>query len=357
MIRILDGLVARSFIKIFLAFVAGAPVLFVLGDVTDNLANHLDQGLSWKEVGTAYLYMLPQFIQWSLPIAAFIAAVFTIQIMTMHREVVAAKAGGISFHRVIVPILLLGVLLTGVALGLEEVVPRANRRAAEVLRQEDFRRDHRTNFVFQGEGGRNFSVKALNVAAGAMSGVVMEEVEPGSNRPSAHLLAAGAQFNPEAGWTFTDGYYRFLEEDGSESAHHFESLQMRGFRERPEDLLEKPRPPEEMTYGEMGRLADVMIRSGGDPAKLLVDRQEKLAIPVATLVIILFGAPLATSSKRSGPAYGIGVALLSTILYILLFRVSGAVGETGAISPFIAAWFPNLLFLGAGLIFMVRVRT
>jgi lipopolysaccharide export system permease protein len=88
-----------------------------------------------------------------------------------------------------------------------------------------------------------------------------------------------------------------------------------------------------------------------------VDRQEKLAIPVATLVIILFGAPLATSTKRGGTAYGIGVALLSTILYMLLFRVSGAFGETGALDPITSAWLPNAIFLAAGIVLLARVRT
>ena len=112
-----------------------------------------------------------------------------------------------------------------------------------------------------------------------------------------------------------------------------------------------------MTFQEMGRLADIMKRSGGTPNKLLADRQEKIAIPVATLFIILFGAPLATSTKRGGTAYGIGVALISTILYMLLFRISNAFGETGTLDPFLAAWLPNLVFLGAGAFFMARVRT
>ncbi len=357
MTRILDRLIARSFLKVFVAFVVGAPILFVLGDVTEKLEDYLDQGLTWLEVCKAYLYMLPQFVQWSFPIAALIASVFTIQIMTMHREIVAAKAGGISFHRLIVPIIVLGVLLTGAALALEEVVPRANRRAAEILRQEDRRRDYRANFVFQGAEGRNFSIRGLNVERGSLSGVVMEKVDPGASRPSAHLIAETAQYEEAEGWTFRDGYYRILLDEGRERTYRFQALQLRGLSERPEDLLDEPRPPEEMTYEEMGRLAEIMTRSGGDPAKLLVDRQEKLAIPVATLVIILFGAPLATSTKRGGTAYGIGVALLSTILYLLLFRISGAVGETGVLSPFVAAWLPNLLFLGAGLVFLTRVRT
>ena len=277
--------------------------------------------------------------------------------MTLHKEIVAAKAGGISFHRLIVPILFLGVVLTGVALGLEELVPRTNRRAAEILRQEDVRRIWRTNFVYQGEDGRNFSIQRLNAEHGTLTGVVMETVAPGTSRPNAHLTAEGADYDPVLGWTFTEGFSRNFLEGGEEVTTQFQLLRTRGFEEKPEDLLEEPKPPEEMTRAEMGRLADIIERSGGTPHKLRVDREEKIAIPVATLIIILFGAPLATSTKRGGTAFGIGMALLSTIFYMLLFRVSGAVGETGSIDPFTAAWLPNLIFLGGGLIFLVRVRT
>ena len=46
-----------------------------------------------------------------------------------------AKAGGISFYRLIAPLPLLGVLLAGGALALSEVVPVANRLRAEILGQ------------------------------------------------------------------------------------------------------------------------------------------------------------------------------------------------------------------------------
>jgi lipopolysaccharide export system permease protein len=270
---------------------------------------------------------------------------------------VAAKAGGISFHRLILPLLFLGVVLTGVALGLEELVPRTNRRAAEIIRQEDIRRIWRTNFVYQGENGRNFSIQRLNAEEGTLSGVVMETVDPGTSEPTSHLTSEGADYDPANLWTFTEGFHRTFLENGQEITTQFQWYRTRGFEEKPEDLLEEPRAPEEMTRAEMGRLADIIERSGGTPNKLRVDREEKIAIPVATLIIIIFGAPLATSTKRGGPAFGIGMALLSTILYMLLFRISGAVGETGGLGPFTAAWLPNLLFLAGGLIMLSRVRT
>ncbi len=358
MIRILDRLVALSFLKAFVAFILASPVLFILGDVTENLDDYLSRGLTWAEVAEAYLFMLPQFIEWSFPIAALVGAVFTVQSMTTHREIVAAKAGGISFHRLTAPLLVLGLLLTGMALGLGEIVPRGNRIAAEILKEREGRRDWRANFVFQAQDGRNLAVRRLNVRLGTLQGVTLEEVDPRTGLPRSHLMAERATWNSETGWTFEQGYLRLFPAGTREVVTlQFDALRERELRERPEDLLEAPRSMDEMTYAELGHLAENIVRSGGDPRKVLVSRAQKLAIPAATLVIILFGAPLATSSKRGGATYGIGVALLSTILYLLLFKIFAAAGKTGAVPPFPAAWAPNFIFLAAGLVLLKRVRT
>jgi lipopolysaccharide export system permease protein len=78
---------------------------------------------------------------------------------------------------------------------------------------------------------------------------------------------------------------------------------------------------------------------------------------VAALVIILFAAPLATSYKRGGAAIGVGLSLTTVIAFIAMLRLAQALGEAGALSPWAAAWTPNLVFGGAALVLMSRVRT
>ena len=112
-----------------------------------------------------------------------------------------------------------------------------------------------------------------------------------------------------------------------------------------------------MTYREIDRRANMIQRTGGNADELLVDREQKLSIPVAVLVVILLGAPLATSSQRGGTAYGVGVSLGATILYLLLFKISGALGDAGTLTPLTAAWLPNGIFFLGGLVLLVRVRT
>jgi len=357
MIRILDKLIARTFLRIFLLFVLGAPLLFIVGDIVEQVDRYFDRGLTVGEVATAYVYMLPEFISWSFPIAALIAAVFTIHSMTQHREVLAAKAGGISFHRLMAPLVVVGMVLTGAGLILSEVVPVAKRRSGQILRSEEVGRQWRTDFVFKTDDDRTLTVRRLNVFPPSMTQVLLEVPAGSDGEAAQHLQATRAPFDSVRGWTFQNGYLRILPDRAPPLTFYFDSLRSSGFGEPPRGLLAQPDDEDEMTDSEIDRMVANITRSGGDPSTLLVEKGQRKAIAVATLVIILFGAPLATSSQRGGTAHGIGVALGSTILYLLLFRLSGAAGQSGALSPLLSAWLPNMLFLACGLILLKRVRT
>lgn len=356
-IRRLDRYVAGEFLRLFTLFTLGAPVLFIIGDITDRLDDYLGRGLTIGQVALSYVYQLPLFILWSFPVAALIATVFTINGMTRHVEIAAAKAGGISFYRFVAPLPLLGVLLTGAALGLTELVPVTNRLRAEVLGGREHRRSTRSDFVYRTGDGYVYAIRRLNLEAGRLEGVTVEREGDPPDVPGISITAGEAVYSEGGGWTLRDGYLRLLHSEEEVSTFRFEGLRPRGFSETPADLLAEPKDPDEMGYAELGRFIQILRRSGGRPLELMVDRAQKVALPVATLVIILFAAPLATSSRRGGPAYGVGISLAITVVYLMLFKVAGAAGSSGAMPPALSAWLPNALFFGASIVLTVRVRT
>jgi len=67
-----------------------------------------------------------------LPAAVLFATVFSIGSFTRHAETTAAKASGISFYRLILPILLGAVLACGLDLALGEEEPAAVRLVADM---------------------------------------------------------------------------------------------------------------------------------------------------------------------------------------------------------------------------------
>ncbi len=355
--KLLDRYIARRFLKTFIALVLGLPFLFIITDVTDNLDKYLARNLPAGDVVLSYVYQLPQFIQWAFPIAALVATVFTIGDMTRHQEIAAAKAGAVSFYRLTAPILVIATVLSVGALGLGELVPVTNQLRAEALgeaRNDAIRL--RTNFVFKTEGGRVLSVRRLDAVSGEMVDIVVER-EASETAPAVYQTAQRALWEPEIGWTLEDGFLRLLHPAGGEATFAFQELHIPGLQETPEELLAEPKEPDEMRYSEMGRFIQAIERSGGDAGELRVERAQKISLPLAVLVIVLFGAPLATSSRRGGAAYGIGISLIVTMSYLLLFKIGTAVGSSGAIDPIVAAWTPNAIFLVGGVFLMMKVRT
>ena len=355
--RTLDRYLVREFLKLFLLVTVAAPLLFVLGDVTDNLDTYLNREIPPARVALSYLYMLPQFALWSLPISALVATVFTVNAMTRHSEMVAAKAGGISFYRVVATLPLLGLLLTAGGLALSEVVPIALRARAELIGERRSTGGARSTFVHRAESGTVLSIQQLDARTGRMFRPVVEREGDRASIPGMHLIANHATFDSTGVWRFNDGYLRLFPSIEDMREFKFDTLVLPELEESPEQLLAQPKEADEMRYAELGRFIEMLERAGSEPHKLRVDQASKLAIPAATLVIILFGAPLANSQARSGPAFGVGISLGITILYLMMFRVSEAVGAAGWVSPLLAAWAPNVVFFVAGLFLMARVRT
>ena len=112
-----------------------------------------------------------------------------------------------------------------------------------------------------------------------------------------------------------------------------------------------------MGYEDLGRFITALERSGSDVNTLRVERALKIAVPITCLIIAFFGMPLATSNQRGGAAYGIGISLGTTILFLILIQLTKAVGGRGVVSPEVAAWVPNIVFGVLGLIMLARVRT
>jgi lipopolysaccharide export system permease protein len=358
-LRTLDRYVASEFLRLFFLFTLAAPILFVLGHWTDNLDTFSEKGLPLGGVALGYLFMLPQFILWSFPIAALIATVFTVSNMTRHSEMAAAKAGGVSFHRVTLVLPILGVLLTAAGLFLTEIVPLGIRKSAELHGEKSGFRASRTDFVYRGEDGSVYGIRRIDVASGRINGITMENEGDKLARPTVHAYAREAAWDSvTSGWTLLDGHLRVFATGEPERMFKFDKLIPTRLDETPEELLADPKAPEEMRYSEMDRFIQALERSGGKPFKLMFSRSEKIAIPVATLIVILFGAPLlAGSGARSGPAYGIGVSLGITIVYLMMFRLAAAFGAAGTIPPGIAAWIPNGIFTVGAVVLTTRVKT
>jgi lipopolysaccharide export system permease protein len=364
-VKTLRGYVLQEWTKVFVVVMLGFPVLVIAIDLTDKLDKYMARGLTKSAVALSYVFAVPEIMFLVLPAAVLFATVFTVGTLGRHSELTAAKASGISFHRLVAPLfgVAIATFLGGILLG--ELVPITSSRKAVLLGEKQIRAtQNRYNFVYRGDAGWVYAIGALEIAPRVMRDLILEREGSGEDYPTivvAAQRAAYADTGSRQGWMLYAGAVRYLLGPGRELAFAFDSLRARSqgvaLAERPEDLLAEPKTPEEMRYAELGRYIDALSRSGSDTKKLTVERALKLAVPFTCIIIALFGAPLAITNPRSGMAWGVAVSLATTFVFLLLVQLSKAVGAGGVLPPTFAAWFPNLLFGGAAVWLLRRTPT
>ncbi len=358
MVRALDRYVFIEFWKIFVTTALGFPILVNIIDLTDNLDKYLGQHLSIGRIALSYLYWLPDSMFMVLPAAVLFATVFAIGALTRHSEITAAKASGISFYRFIAPIFVGAVIATLLGLVLGELAPITNKKRLEILQgnQQNVGND-RYNFAYAADGGRVYKIGALHLLDASIDGMVIERKGKGPEYPSYVVSANSARYNAKTGWIMKGGALHVIPDTLHNLTFSFDSLVDKHFTEPPKQLTLAQKAPTDMGFRELGRFIESMERSGAEVNELRVERMLKIAIPVTCIVILLFGAPLATSTQRGGAAYGVGLSLATTVIFLMLIQLTKGIGGKGMIPADLAAWLPSIIFGLVGAVLFARVRT
>jgi lipopolysaccharide export system permease protein len=358
MVRALDRYVFVEFWKIFVTTAIGFPILVNIIDLTDNLDKYLGQHLSVGRIALSYVYWLPDSMFMVLPAAVLFATVFAIGALTRHSEITAAKASGISFYRFIAPIFAGAVIATVLGLILGELAPVTNRKRLDILQADrNSISSDRYNFAYSADRGRVYKIGALHLLQPSIEGMVIERKGNGPDYPSYVITANGARYTAKRGWVMTKGAMHIIPDSLNNITISFDSAVDRHFTEPPKQLTLSQKAPTDMGFRELGRFITSMERSGAEVNELRVERMLKLAIPITCIVILLFGAPLATSTQRGGAAYGVGLSLATTVIFLMLIQLTKGIGGKGMIPADLAAWLPSIIFGVVGAILFARVRT
>jgi lipopolysaccharide export system permease protein len=358
-LRQLDRYVLSSWIRLFVLAALGLPLVAIFFNLTDMLSKLLDRGLTMREITISYVYAIPEYAFLVMPAAVLLATVFTVVNMSRHSELTAAKAGGQSFHRIMRPLFVASGLAAVLTFAVGELAPWATSRQLEIQKAKQARPTRaRFNFVYSGDAGWVYTVRSLDVATRQLKQVMFERQGTGLEYPGLVLTADSASYDDSLKvWRLRTGASRVIAGPGRQATFSFRSMRLRALRQSPADLLAESKGPDEMRFAELGRYIEALKRSGNDANKLIVEQALKLALPATCLIIALFGAPLAVTTPRAGPAGGVAISLATALVFLLLTQLTKAIGSGGVINPMIAAWFPNVIFLFAGLVLLARVRT
>jgi lipopolysaccharide export system permease protein len=226
----LDRYIFAEFVRVFLVTALGFPVLVEVLDFAENVDRYVDRQLPYSDIALSYLYWLPESMFLVLPAAVLFATVFTIGSLTRHSEITAAKASGISFHRMIAPILFGALLATFLGLAVGELVPQGNQKRGQLLKEQRYaRHNNRSNFAFRAEDGRIYQIASLRVDPPQMLMMQVERTSASPDEPNYTMHAKSGVFDTTYGaWKLKDGVIQLMLTPSARAPSHLIPCLTRG---------------------------------------------------------------------------------------------------------------------------------
>lgn len=354
----LDRYVLRQWITTFVLSVLGIPAVATLIRLSELFGPLTNRGVPTRDilVGTALLY--PGQMAMLFPAGVLFATVFTLNAMGRYSELTAVKAGGVSFYRLIAPMLVVATLLIPVNFVLQEVAAVSTARQ-RVLHLEVPIPDHqvRVNFAYQGETGWTWAVGELQRGKGYLRTVLVESPVDSAGQRWMVAVDSASWDSTASRWMLHRGASHLVGDSGVIETLAFARMLSPVMNVPPAGLMNAFTKAEEMRTAELGTYIDRLRRSGSRPGMMAVDYKLKYAIPVACLVVALFGAPLAVTSPRAGAALGLAIALGTTLVYLTGTQIMKAMGGKELLSADLAAWSMNGVFLTLAVVLLIKVRT
>lgn len=353
-VKILDRYVLVELFKPFFFGILGFILLMLsvtLYQLTDLI---FVSGAPVGKVVLLLLYNLPRIVVLAFPFGYLLSTLLGLGRMAKDFEIVALRSNGVTFKRIIAPIMVGAVLISIANFAFDEgVVPWANRQSTALKQDlaEHIKPPIQPNVFFQGTQGRYFYVKGYNPRKGTMRGIfILDQTEPGSPQ----IITAKTARWMGSVWVLHDGVLHKYAQDGTvEREIGFKALDIRVVLDSA--YFGSNSDASEQSASQLNSQIASLKRGKIDTHALQVALFSKYSLPLATFFAALIAAPLALMFSRIGAYIGVALAIILVFLYYVTMQTSQAMGNAGFLPPFFAAWMQNLIFGAVGLGLLARV--
>ncbi len=354
--KIIDRYVFKGFAMPFLWCIFIFTVMAVIIDIFSFIDDIVKYKIPASSLAAFYIYYSPTIFIQVAPMAALLSTIYLLSNMNKHNEIIAMKAGGLSLWRIILPLMVTGLVISGVVFVVNDRVIPISSKVSNLIRRDELEMVKKPkqakvldNIAVYGSGNRIIFARTYNTEKEILEDIIIHEHDSAQNLISK-TTAAKAVWTAK-GWNFSKVIVYKTDNAGKLLGDPlFYENRIIPIKEKPSDFANKELKSEFMSYRELKRYiqnfrgaAARIVRS------LMVDLYYKVSFAFITLVIMLLGVPFAIGSIRGGVILGLGTSVILGLLYYAAISVGIALGKAGFLPPFIAAWAGNILFTLIGL--------
>jgi lipopolysaccharide export system permease protein len=362
--RLLRNYLLKEFFTplIFALFIL--TFVMLLGNLIKIADLVINKGVDIASVTKLFLFMVPSLLTYTLPIATLVAVLLALGRLSSDNEIIAIRASGIGIFQMVLPILVLGILLSMLLVIFNDrVIPYAHFATRKTLIEVGIKNP--TAALEPGVFINSFDKYILFIYAiedNKMTNVRIYEPQ-GENKPTRIIIAKKGEFIPDPTQPnviklkLVEGT---ADEPDPNNPSNFFKLNFKNYfmtlnlsQMRDKNSIEKK--PKDMTIKELKNEADRLKEQGITPTPLLNEITRKISLAFSSFVFILIGLPLAIITKRREKSINFGIAFVIVIIYYLLLLGSEALSTQGIFDPQLTLWLPDIVLGGIGLLLTYRL--
>jgi lipopolysaccharide export system permease protein len=353
-VRLLDRYVLRNFLQVYLYCIAGFISIWLIFDISDNISTFIEEHLGLVVVAHYYATQVPQIFIILLPVSLLLALLFTLGRMSRANEIVSMLTSGISLPRVLLPLIAMGLLTVGASMALNySLAPHAELARKAILSHARSRPEASIEGqIFRNRSdARTWFIQNFRQGGNVFNNVQVLQQDADDNIVT-NYIATRAFYRPETK-TWDLGNAKVVQYDRAGNIvdeQIYPSLKIERWTETPFRLSSANVRAEFLSLPE---LREYLHFNSDFPATLLAPfrthLQYRLALPWTCFVVVCIAAPLGIGYSRRGVLSSVAAAVTLVFSMNFLVQLFLALGEGDRVSPWVAAWTPNILFTVIGL--------
>lgn len=306
-----------------------------------------------------YVNYIPNILYLVMPIILMLTVTGVVGGMARHLELAAMKVAGRPIMSILRPVWISCLMVACIMYWFnDQILPDANHRRLELAQpvtkksKKNKRLKVKRKLVLVAEGGVTWYMKQYSARSKEARDVVVIQTEDGVVKK--RLDVERLRWNKKGFWYGQMGKLRQFES----GEMHVESFARKDFKDWPhqvpDDFISNRFSPDEMSGAMLDERIQTLRRAGENTQSWETQWHFKIAGPFMNFIIAIIALSLSHHVLRGSLSKNFGVGLLIAFSYYVLVRYGLILGENGALSPWLGAWFGNIIFSIIATVMMVR---
>lgn len=361
--KILRNYFLKEFIGPLCLALGVLTFVMILGNLIKLTDLVIRKGVDIYSVLKLFLFMMPYLLTYTLPIAALAAVLLSLGRLSSDNEIVAIRASGINLFSLILPLLIVGIILSlFLVIFNDRVIPYAHYATRKTLVEVGIKNP--TAALEPGVFINSFQKYILfiyHIDQNRLGNVRIYEPQ-GEGKPTRTIVAKKGEFiaMPEKNKIKLKLMDGTSDEPDPQNPTNFYKLNFKTYFmtldiAQLQDKGQIRKKPKDMTIQQLINEIKQLEKEGINPAPLIIEINEKFALAFSCFVFILLGSSLAIITRRREKSVNFGIAFFTVGIYYLLLIGSKSLSLQGYIPPSIAMWIPNIILGLAGIILTYRL--